>query len=183
MHQLYLESMEYTDHKFEPERKPANVVWSDETKLQSITVTMPADRNIHNKIFGGYLMRLALELAYAEAQLFTRRIPQVWAIDDISFRKPVPIGCLLELTAQVTFSPGTDGGTFEVAVEIEVIDPETRAKETANVFNLTFKSPEGVAAPRIIPRTYADLIKYVEANRRYEQHKNRFTLPREFIVD
>ncbi|KAG8910201.1 hypothetical protein FRC02_007346, partial [Tulasnella sp. 418] len=36
-------------------------VWMKDSKLESVTMMYPQDRNIHSKIFGGYLMRLAYE--------------------------------------------------------------------------------------------------------------------------
>ncbi|RKP33689.1 HotDog domain-containing protein, partial [Dimargaris cristalligena] len=187
MHKLYLESNEYTgksqQHRFVSSKKPDNVVWADATKIESFIVTMPEDQNVHGKIFGGYLMRLALELSFAEAHLFSRQIPRLLAIDDIAFKMPVPIGSMLNLAAQVTYSSGLPGASFEVSVTADVISPSSRTRVTTNVFHLTFKMAEDQSAPRVIPRTYADLMKYIEANRRYEQHKDTFTLPHEFIDD
>lgn len=42
-------------------------LFSDSTELRSVQVTMPQDRNIHGKVFGGYLMRKAHELAWSAA--------------------------------------------------------------------------------------------------------------------
>lgn len=52
-------------------RLPA-VVWMSETELQSAILVHPQERNIHSKIFGGFLMRLAYETAYSTACLFAR---------------------------------------------------------------------------------------------------------------
>ncbi|KAJ1653091.1 hypothetical protein IWQ61_006715 [Dispira simplex] len=183
MHQLYLESLQYIDRRFDKQHKPDHIVWADEAILESVTLTMPQDRNVHHKIFGGYLMRLALELAYAQASLFAKRSPKILAIDDITFKKPVPIGSVLYLTSQVTYSSGLPNASYEISVRADVIHPSAGIRETTNVFHLTFKGPEGAQAPRVLPRTYADLMRYIDANRRYELHKDEFTLPQVFVED
>jgi len=72
-----------------------------DSKLKNITVCMPEDRNLFNKIFGGYIMRLAFELAWANASVYTKQIPFIKHMDDILFRNPVPVGCLLYMSSQV----------------------------------------------------------------------------------
>ncbi|KAJ1971189.1 hypothetical protein H4R35_005412 [Dimargaris xerosporica] len=183
MHDIYLETKQYQDQKFDQPRRPSDLIWMDETTLDSMNVTFPENRNVHNKIFGGYLMRLALELAYANGHLFCKGPPHLIAIDDITFKKPVPIGSLLNLSSQVTYSLGAPNTAFEVSVTADVIRPSSGTRETTNVFHLTFKPPTSAPFPRVLPRSYTDLMKYIEAHRRYEQHKDRFTLPRELIED
>ena len=54
-----------------------------------------------NKIFGGFLMRQAFELAWANTYVYTRTRPMIQHMDDISFKKPVSVGALLYFNAQV----------------------------------------------------------------------------------
>lgn len=70
IHDQWLQSKQY-----EGAPLPTNRVWHKDTKIQSVHVTQPQDKNIHNKIFGGYLLRQAYELAYANASLFARGDP------------------------------------------------------------------------------------------------------------
>lgn len=42
---------------------PTDVCWMSDTKLNSAQLMHPQERNVHNKVFGGYLMRLAYETA------------------------------------------------------------------------------------------------------------------------
>jgi len=38
------------------------------------------------------------------------------ALDEISFRKPVPIGSILIMTSQIVYAPGSPHRSFQVAV-------------------------------------------------------------------
>lgn len=42
---------------FSSRKLPANSVWMEQLKLKNVLVCNPESRNIHNKIFGGWLMR------------------------------------------------------------------------------------------------------------------------------
>jgi acyl-coenzyme A thioesterase 9 len=77
------------------------------TKRQSVIVMQPQKRNIHNKIFGGYLMRLAFEHAWATAWVFTGAQPHFRAVDEINFLQPVEIGTIC------TFNSSTQGRAFD----------------------------------------------------------------------
>ena len=63
VHELYLEYTQYIDPSYQ-KSKPDNVVWMKETTRQSIQFSFPQERNIHQAIFGGWLMKQAFELAF-----------------------------------------------------------------------------------------------------------------------
>ncbi len=44
-------------------------------------------RNLYNKIFGGFLMREAFQLAYSNASLYSKSIPRICVVDNISVNK------------------------------------------------------------------------------------------------
>ena len=91
VHELYKETMQYLDPAFHT-KKPDNVVYIKDTTQRNLIICMPQDRNIHNNIFGGFLMRQAYELAYATGSLFMGGQPQFLSLDELVFKKPVPIG-------------------------------------------------------------------------------------------
>ncbi|KAL7750838.1 hypothetical protein RI367_003795 [Sorochytrium milnesiophthora] len=165
IHDLWLQSKKYTDSKAP---LPTHSAWMKDTQLSSVVITQPQDRNIHNNIFGGYLMRLAFELAYATGTVFCNSHPQFLAMDDIWFRRPVPIGSLLSFNSQVVYSRGyQDGRSFQVQVTADVIDPLTLKRETTNVFHLTFTSPQH-KVPAIMPQTYEEAMRYLDGKRKWE---------------
>jgi acyl-coenzyme A thioesterase 9 len=90
-------------------------VWLGDTRLEKCMLMFPQERNVHQKIFGGYLMRLAYELGFSNASLFMRGgHVRFLSLDGISFAQPVPIGSILRLTSYVLHS--TSSAEFPVIV-------------------------------------------------------------------
>jgi len=52
----------------------------DETSLETTFTCQPQQRNIHGRVFGGFLMRRAYELAHSTAYLFAGRRPHAGAL-------------------------------------------------------------------------------------------------------
>ncbi len=154
--------------------KSETVVWMKDTEQKSLFICMPQNRNIHDKIFGGYLMRKAFELAYATALVFigggNRRLSFV-NLDEIVFKKPVNIGSLLNMTAVVVYSEqrqlnGSSEWTnyFHIQVVADVMDPyDTSKTDRTNVFWLTFR---GGLNEKVVPKSYEESMLYIEGKRR-----------------
>ncbi|KAF9398804.1 hypothetical protein BGZ94_005893 [Podila epigama] len=135
--------------------------------MSAVQIMQPQDRNIHDKIFGGHLMRLAYELAFCNASVFIKYRPTFLALDEISFRKPVPIGTILALDSQIVFSEGGQHHSFQVMVKADVLDVQKGTRETTNTFWFTFTDPQkGNRTPKIMPKTYAESMLYLEGKRR-----------------
>ncbi|CAK9183217.1 unnamed protein product [Ilex paraguariensis] len=60
-----------------------------DTCLQNSLICQPQQRNIHGRIFGGFLMRRAFELAFATAYAFAGSAPGFLEVDHVDFLKPV----------------------------------------------------------------------------------------------
>ncbi|KAF9355784.1 hypothetical protein BGX26_006134 [Mortierella sp. AD094] len=179
IHDLYLEYSKYVDSKA---TKPDDVEWMSDTKMSSIQIMQPQDRNIHDKIFGGYLMRLAYELAFCNTSVFLKCRPKFLALDEISFRAPVNIGTFLALDSQIVYSDGVEeegeggkgGGehhTLQVRVKADVLNITKNTRETTNTFWFTFEDPRQPQqghrrTPKVLPRTYAESMLYIEGMRR-----------------
>ncbi len=111
-------------------------------------------RNLYNKIFGGFLMRQAYELAWANACLYCKAPPKISVVDDISFKKPVLIGSLLFLTSQVVY---TESNHIQVKVHAETVSPvNPNSREMTNDFYFMFTAPAHLDLPRVLPKTYAE---------------------------
>ena len=115
---------------------PDSTVWMSSTFLSNVQLCMPQDRNIHGKVFGGYLMKLAYELAYSTALVFSKSRPLFSCMDDITFRKPVPIGSLLRLESSVVYSRGGDG-IYQIQVCSHFLLSELSRKMTVQGTNST----------------------------------------------
>ncbi|KAG0286540.1 hypothetical protein BGZ97_007387 [Linnemannia gamsii] len=164
IHDLYLEYSKYDDPQNKT-NKPEDVEWMADTKMSAVHIMQPQDRNIHDKIFGGYLMRLAYELAFCNASSFIASRPTFLALDEISFRKPVPIGTFLALDSQIVYAEGGDHHSFQVMVKADVMDVKKGTRETTNTFWFTFTDPVK-GTNRIMPKTYAESMLYLEGKRR-----------------
>nr|XP_014434653.1 acyl-coenzyme A thioesterase 9, mitochondrial [Pelodiscus sinensis] len=141
---------------------PPNSVWMEDAKLKGLEICHPQERNIFNRIFGGFLMRKAFELGWATACSYGGSRPFVVAVDDIMFRRPVEIGSLLLLSAQVCY---TEKNYIQIRVHSEVYDSDTREHKTTNIFHFTFASEREV--PEIVPKTYGESMLYLDGKRHF----------------
>lgn len=146
-------------------------VWMGDTLLEKTMLMFPQERNVHQKVFGGYLMRLAYELGFANACFFMRSHVTFHSLDGISFTQPVPIGSILRLRSQIlhTSPPGTLPANVHVRVVAGVVNVQTGHEETTNDFRFTWARDDGKSTPRIIvPKTYQEAMLWLEGKRALE---------------
>ena len=68
---------------------PTENGFSQDAKLKNLIICQPENRNRFNKIFGGFIMRQAFELAWASAYVYAgKRRPYILHMDDILFERP-----------------------------------------------------------------------------------------------
>ena len=89
IHDFFLNTIDHKAMSFKARVKPGNSVWMEDAKLKNLIVCQPQNRNrselfechrkiAHqifsrfNKIFGGFIMRQAFELAWANSYVFGR---------------------------------------------------------------------------------------------------------------
>lgn len=60
-----------------------------DTCHENSLICQPQQRNIHGRIFGGFLMRKAFELAFSNAYAFAGVAPRFVEVDHVDFFKPV----------------------------------------------------------------------------------------------
>lgn len=60
-----------------------------ETRLENSLICQPQQRNIHGRIFGGFLMHRAFELAFSTAYVFAGMMPSFLEVDHVDFLRPV----------------------------------------------------------------------------------------------
>lgn len=60
-----------------------------DTGLENSLICQPQQRNIHGRIFGGFLMQRAFELAFSTAYVFAGMVPYFLEVDHVDFLKPV----------------------------------------------------------------------------------------------
>ena len=167
IHDLYLQTLDPSCHSFQGRYKPSNDVWMKDTSMKSLVICHPQKRNIHGNVYAGFLIRAALELAWAECWAFSRSKPYLLAVEDMIFRKPVRIGSLIWLHMSIGY---TDGDLLQTRVTAEVSDPNDPSyRELTNVFHFLFRAPlksgRGVL-PRIFPNTYGESMLFLDSRRR-----------------
>ena len=138
--------------------------------IRQLTLLMhPQSRNVHNNIFGGYLMREAFELAWNITYLFCKKRPQFISMDHMYFYNPVEIGSIVSFTGTVVY---TVEKTLMVEIVSEVIHPKTGETQVTNVCYFTFAAlndsgtPEKI--PLILPYTYEEGLKYLDGAKRFK---------------
>lgn len=60
-----------------------------DTCLRNSFICQPQQRNIHGRIFGGFLMRRAFELAFSTTYAFAGVAPHFLEVDHVDFVRPV----------------------------------------------------------------------------------------------
>ena len=138
-----------------PALAPPDVVSVAATLCENIFVAQPQQRNLSGRIFGGFLLRRAFELAFATTYVFGGGArPHFKQVSDMNFLKPVDVGDLLRFRARVLdANPARDAARPCVDVEVEalVTKPEKGSSEVSNTF--MFKFYVGGAGENRVART------------------------------
>ena len=101
IHDFFMNTVDHKVRSFKARIKPENSVWMEDANMKTIFVCQPKNRNPYYKMFGGFLMRKAFELAWVNAYVYSGRRCFIVCMDDILFRAPVDIGSLLYMNTQV----------------------------------------------------------------------------------
>ncbi|CAD5113091.1 DgyrCDS2284 [Dimorphilus gyrociliatus] len=164
IHNLFLQTIDQSTMSFRNITKPKGTKWMNDSKLKNLFLCFPEQRNLYNKVFGGFLMRIAFELAWASQMSHTKSRPVVKSLADISFRKPVDIGSLLYLSSMIVYTKDYD---TQIKVNAEVINPMTEERSLTNTFQITFTSAEKVVP--IIPASYSEFMMFIDGKRFYNK--------------
>jgi acyl-coenzyme A thioesterase 9 len=157
IHQMWMEQVAYEDPQNAATR-PQDTVYMNATTIQNTMVMQPQYRNRHSfMIFGGYLMKQTMELAFCCCSAFAHSRPTFVSLDPSTFQAPVPVGSILYLTATVSYTePGTRGSRVQVMVESKVKDVEHGNVVEAGVFNYTFWVDKKL---KVMPVTYSEFVR------------------------
>jgi len=133
-----------------------SAIFMPQTALENTITSQPQNRNIHGRIFGGFLMRRAFELAHSTSYLLAASRPRTLAVDEIQFKRPVDVGDLVRFRSRVLRAwndPAKPArGFVHVQVAASVVKPEAVQSYETNTFNFVFevrrrrKSGENVGA-------------------------------------
>jgi len=160
IHEKFLKTIKMERATFQSRTKPLNTVWMKDTRLKNLLICQPDKRNIYNKIFGGFLMRGAFELAWANACIHMKCNPHISSVKDIVFHRPVEIGSLLYLSSIVVY---TGERHAQIRVVAEVYNAKTDSFEATNTFYFLFSAQSSIA--QVMPKTYGEYILYLDGRR------------------
>jgi acyl-CoA hydrolase len=134
----------------------------------------PEQENVPQKIFGGYLVRRAYELASINAEEIAPDRPVILRVNRINFLQPVRLGDKLHFVSRVVYTGST---SICVEVSIERVSRDRVTKALSNTCIFTFVNVDGDMIPRpvppVYPTTYAEDARYLEAHRRNRKHAVR----------
>ncbi|CAH1997351.1 unnamed protein product [Acanthoscelides obtectus] len=64
VHDLFVRTVESSDVSLRNRVLPADCIWMSDATISNVIFSQPEDRNLHNTVFGGFMMRQALELSW-----------------------------------------------------------------------------------------------------------------------
>ncbi|KAF8393823.1 hypothetical protein HHK36_020021 [Tetracentron sinense] len=162
-----------------------------DTCLQNSLICQPQQRNIHGRIFGGFLMHRAFELAFSTAYAFAGMMPCFLEVDHVDFLRPVSthltsyclsncidynycfqqvdVGDFLRFNSCVLYTElhNPEQPLINIEVVAHVTRPELRSSEVSNTFYFTFTvSPEavknGLRIRNVVPATEEEARRVLE---------------------
>ncbi|XP_017007751.2 acyl-coenzyme A thioesterase 9, mitochondrial [Drosophila takahashii] len=163
MYELYKRTTPSTTLELNKRILPPNCRWMEDSFQMSTIPSFPEHRNHHNRVFGGFLMRSALEISWAAAFLYCKTRPKLEHISDISFEKPVSVDSFIKMTAYVVY---TKLNYVQIMTVADVLDTHTGSQVTTNTFYYTFSAPDTVT--EVLPRSYHETMWYIQGRRKFE---------------
>ncbi|XP_060648274.1 acyl-coenzyme A thioesterase 9, mitochondrial isoform X1 [Drosophila nasuta] len=140
---------------------PPKCNWMEDSQRSTMMNPFPENRNAHNTIFGGFLMRQAIEISFITASIYMRGRPILMCLSDISFLQPVKVTAFLQMTAYVVY---TDQSYIQVMTVAKNWQAESGEPTTTNVFYVTYKADKIV--DEVLPRTYREMLWYIHGRRK-----------------
>lgn len=170
IHNLYIR----TTDKDSSLRKvlPTGCVWMTNATMSNVVFSHPEERNMHNAVFGGFIMRMAEELAWVLGFTYSKYRPVLKSISDISFQKPIAVSSLIRMHASVVY---TQLNFMQIIVHVEVYNSITGENDTTNTLHFTFQVPELVN--EVIPQTYHEAMMYIDGRRHFESVMGKSSFP------
>jgi acyl-coenzyme A thioesterase 9 len=152
------------------------------TMLSNAFLCQKQQRNIHGRVFGGFLMRRASELAFANCYQFSGQQPRFRSIGAVQFLQPVDIGDMLKFDSWILFTKRLEKHDTEetkcFAVSVEVYayktDPVARSVILSNKFNFLFHvhaQKDGLDVKNVYPGAVEDAHMIVEGIREHESRE------------
>lgn len=140
-----------------------------QSRLTINQLMLPEHANTHGNVHGGWIMKLVDEAGGMCATRHSRRPCVTVAIDSMTFKEPVHVGELLELTAEVTWTGHT---SIEVTVNVVAENLLTGDRVATNSAYLVYVALDDrgrpTNVPPLTPETEAEVKRFAEGLKRQE---------------
>ena len=167
-------------------------VKTSDTRVEHTTICQPQEMNRAGKIFGGYLMKGAYELArscaykfsggpqdLSDASLFNiDKHPVFVSSDEISFEYPVTVGSIIMHDSMIACTDLKDYQTDSrndydrhcmcIIVRTRIQEPGSFEAKLSNLFTFVFVTP-GRSLKQVLPTTYEESMMYLHGRRALNQ--------------
>lgn len=164
LHDMYIKTTDPADIGMSKRVLPPNCIWINSTHISNVILAHPEDRNLHNSVFGGFIMRHATELSWIASYMFCKFKPRTKCLNDVAFKHPISVGSLIQMHATVVY---TYDRFIQTAVFAQVYNPRTGTTSTTNSFHFTLEASKVV--PEVIPQTYSEAMMYITGRREFEK--------------
>nr|XP_023028945.1 acyl-coenzyme A thioesterase 9, mitochondrial-like [Leptinotarsa decemlineata] len=142
---------------------PPGCVWMNSASISNVVFSHPEERNMHNTVFGGFIMAQAEELSWVLGYMFSKYRPTLKSISDIQFQRPIAVSSLIQMHAQVVY---TQINYIQILVHVETYNPITGKNDSTNTFHFTYQVPEMVN--EVFPMTYHEAMMYIDGRRHFQ---------------
>ncbi|KAH8378418.1 hypothetical protein KR093_011280 [Drosophila rubida] len=142
---------------------PDGCVWMSNSFQTTLIHPFPENRNSQNDIFGGYIMRNAVEISFMTASIYTQSRPLIECILDIAFWSPIKVHSFLKMTAYVVY---TYERFMQILTVVQVMDAKTFVEVTTNTFNITISAEQKVK--EVLPSSYHETLWYINGRNKFQ---------------
>ncbi len=117
---------------------------------------LPNDTNTLNNLMGGRLMQWMDIAGGISAQKHSNSLVVTASVDNISFGRPIELGCVVTLTAQVSRAFNT---SMEVYIEVWAENVPGHKKFKSNSAFFTFVAVDNIGKPVQVPEAFPETEK------------------------
>lgn len=119
-----------------------------DTYASSVRIVMPNDTNTLGNLMGGNLLNWMDVTAAISAQRFSRRVCVTAAVNNVSFKRPIKLGDIVTIHAQVTRSFTS---SMEIYMNVQVENHVTGMPSLCNEAMYTFVAVDQLGVPIAVP--------------------------------
>jgi uncharacterized protein (TIGR00369 family) len=145
-----------------------------ESRVTLSMIMNPEHANPLGNVHGGVIMKLVDEASGLAAMRHARSPVVTVAIDSMTFEKPIYVGNLVILTAELTYTGRT---SMEIRVSVTAEDPLTGTSVFTNLAYLVFVAIDKQGKPQPVPplcfETAEEELRFKQAKERQDARKNR----------